>query len=257
MAADNDGTVQILTTHYYRSGQQNADPEQLRVVDDRLRDKVQRLSAASAKSGLPWRICETNSYSGGGRPGLSDTLLGALWTLDYMLFLATRGCAGVNIETGVNQLGFVSSYSPIQDDEHGRNGAGAPYYGMLAARATLGESRNVLSVSLEGATPTLTAYAVGETATRPAAIVAINRHASEDVSVDLGAVGKHLPHAARVAGSGKDVMFLDSTVGADGSWKPQRTAPTPRQVIALPAMSAVVLTGAPLHGSQRPAGMVR
>jgi hypothetical protein len=247
MAAANDSTVQILTTHYYRAGQQAAEPEQLRVVDDRLRDKVQRLSDASAKSGLPWRICETNSYSGGGRPGLSDTLLGALWTLDYMLFLATHGCAGVNIETGVNQLGFVSSYSPIQDDEHGRNWAGAPYYGMLAARAALGESRNVLAVSVENAASTLTAYAFGETAARAAAVVVINRHATEDVSVDLGALGKHLSHAARISGSGKEVTFLGSTVGADGSWKPRRTAPVSRQIVAVPATSAVVLTAAPPH----------
>jgi hypothetical protein len=247
MAADNNGTAQILTTHYYRAGQQNAEPEQLRVVDDRLRDKVQHLSAASAKSGLPWRICETNSYSGGGHPGLSDTLLGALWTLDYMLFLATSGCAGVNIETGVNQLGFVSSYSPIQDDEHGRNWAGAPYYGMLAARAALAGNRNVLAVSLENAAPTLTAYAFGETAARPAAVVVINRHASEDARIDLGALGKHLAHAAWVSGSGKDVTFSGSTVSADGTWRPGRPVSPSRQLQTVPAMSAVVLTTKPLH----------
>ena len=63
---------------------------------------------------------------------MSDTMVGALWTLDYMLLLAQNGCAGVNIETGVNQLGFISPYSPIQDDLHGLNSAGVPYYGMLA-----------------------------------------------------------------------------------------------------------------------------
>ena len=257
MAADNAGTVQILTTHYYRAGQQNADPEQLRVVDDRLRDKVQRLSAASAKSGLPWRICETNSYSGGGRPGLSDTLLGALWTLDYMLFLATHGCAGVNIETGINQLGFVSSYSPIQDDEQERNWAGAPYYGMLAARAALEESRDVLAVSLEDSAPTLTAYSFGETAAKPASVVIINRHAVDDARVDLGGLSKHLPHAARIAGSGKEVTFQGSAVAPSGSWKPQRTAPMPQQIVAVPAMSAVVLTAAPLFGARPPTGVAR
>jgi hypothetical protein len=246
LSADNSGTAQILTTHYYRAGQQNANPEQLRVVDDRLRDKVQHLSAASAKSGLPWRICETNSYSGGGRPGVSDTLLGALWTLDYMLFLAANGCAGVNIETGVNQLGFVSSYSPIQDDEHGRNWAGAPYYGMLAVRAALTESRNVLAVLLENAAPTLTAYAFGETAARLAAVVVINRSDSEDVRVDFGATGKHLANAAWFSGSGKDVTFSGSTVSADGTWKPGRTVSRSRQLQTIPAMSAVVLTAKPL-----------
>lgn len=63
---------------------------------------------------------------------MSDTFIGALWTLKVMLLLAQYGCAGVNMETGVNQLGFISSYSPIQDDTKGVNSAGVPYYGMLA-----------------------------------------------------------------------------------------------------------------------------
>ena len=68
--------------------------------------------AASLESGIPWRICETNSFSGGGLPGVSDTFLGALWTLDFMLLLASYGCSGVNIETGVNQLGFCRTWMP-------------------------------------------------------------------------------------------------------------------------------------------------
>ena len=59
--------------------------------------------------------------TGGGRPGVSDTMAGALWVLDYMFTLAQYGCAGVNTETGVNQLDFISSYSPIGDDEHGHH----------------------------------------------------------------------------------------------------------------------------------------
>ena len=52
--------------------------------------------------------------------------------LDFIFTLASAGCAGVNIETGVNQLGFISSYSPIGDDEHGHYWAAPEYYGMLA-----------------------------------------------------------------------------------------------------------------------------
>ena len=36
------------------------------------------------------------------------------------------------METGVNHLDFISSYSPIGDDEHGRYSAKPEYYGMLA-----------------------------------------------------------------------------------------------------------------------------
>ena len=73
-----------------------------------------------------------NSFSGGGRPGVSDSFGAALWVLEYMFELASAGCAGVNMETGVNQRGFVSSYSPIGDDEKGHYRATPEFYGMLA-----------------------------------------------------------------------------------------------------------------------------
>ena len=63
---------------------------------------------------------------------MSDTLAAALWVLDFMFTLASAGCAGVNMETGVNQRGFISSYSPIGDDEQAHYWAAPEYYGMLA-----------------------------------------------------------------------------------------------------------------------------
>lgn len=109
MAKDARDEVQLLTTHYYRGGQKQGSAEQLTFPDPNLKTNLERLARASQKSGIPWRMCETNSFSGGGLPGVSDTMLGALWTLDYLLLLAQYGCAGVNIETGINQLGFISS----------------------------------------------------------------------------------------------------------------------------------------------------
>ena len=116
MARDAGGEVQLLTTHDYRANQKQGSAEELLTPDPRLNDVLMRMRAVSQQSGIPWRMCETNSFSGGGLPGVSDTLVGALWTLDFMLLLAQNGCTGVNLETGVNQLGFLSSYSPIRSD---------------------------------------------------------------------------------------------------------------------------------------------
>src|SRR3984885_14555862 len=105
----------------------------------------------------PYRICEVNSFSGGGRPGVSDTLAGALWVLDYMFTLAANGCSGVNMETGVNQLDFISSYSPIGDDEQGHYSANPEYYGMLAfSRAGKGQ---LLRAYIDASSPEVTAHA--------------------------------------------------------------------------------------------------
>jgi hypothetical protein len=92
MAKDAHGDVQLLTTHYYRGGQRSGNAEQLLHPDLRLKDVLTRMRAASIQSGIPWRICESNSFSGGGLPCVSDTFIGALWTLDFMLLLAEHGC---------------------------------------------------------------------------------------------------------------------------------------------------------------------
>ena len=132
-AADEGKDAVLLTHHYYREGQNPGSTiEKLLGVDPKLQPQLDQLRAASQSCGVPYRICEVNSFSGGGRPGVSDTMAAALWVLDYMFTLASNGCSGVNMETGVNQLGFISSYSPIGDDEQGHYSAKPEYYGMLA-----------------------------------------------------------------------------------------------------------------------------
>jgi len=75
--------------------------------------KLQRLQKLSHSVKVAYRINEVNSFYGGGKAGVSDTFGSALWCLDYLFNLAAHGCAGVNMETDINQLGFISHYSPI------------------------------------------------------------------------------------------------------------------------------------------------
>jgi hypothetical protein len=123
--ADEGKNIKLLTHHYYRDGARNPTStiDELLHPDPKLTGMLAQLAATSQSSGVPYRICETNSFFGGGKPGVSDTLAAALWVLDFMFTLASAGCAGVNMETGVNQLGFISSYSAIGDDEHGHHWA--------------------------------------------------------------------------------------------------------------------------------------
>jgi Glycosyl hydrolase family 79 C-terminal beta domain len=132
-AVDEGKDIVLLTHHYYREGQNSSSTiGKLLGVDPKLQPQLDQLRSASQGCGVPYRICEVNSFSGGGRPGVSDTMASALWVLDYMFTLATNNCGGINMETGVNQLGFISSYSPIGDDEQGHYSAKPEYYGMLA-----------------------------------------------------------------------------------------------------------------------------
>lgn len=246
MAADAKGDVQLLTTHYYRNNQSRGSAEQLLRPDPRLADIVTRLRTASQQSGIPWRMCETNSFSGGGRLGVSDTLAGALWTLDFMLLLAQSGCSGVNIETGVNQLGFVSSYSPIQDDGKGLNTAGVPYYGMLAFAQAMAGCDQVLAAELDAGGRNATAYVLGKRG-QPLSAVIINRD-TQDISVSVRDLHAHKLTAIRMsapsAGGNSRVMLGAATVGLDGHWTVKNREQV-KNAVVVPQMSAVVLRVTP------------
>lgn len=243
MAQDARGKVQILTTHYYRNGQNHGAVDQLLHPDPRLENVMARVRAASQQSGIPWRVCEINSFSGGGRPGISDSFVGALWTLNTMLLLAENGCAGVNLETGVNQLGFVSSYSPIQDDGRGVNSAGAPYYGMLAFAAALSGCHQVLPVSPGATDGGIFLYVMGA-AGRPRSIVIINMSEAEsrislaELDVERAFV---LRLAARSPDSTSGITFGDASVDSAGCWQSQSREWIRQGNVSVPRMSAAVV----------------
>ncbi len=247
MAASAHGDVQLLTTHYYRGDQHLATLDQITRPDPNLEANLRRLRQASVASGLPWRMCETNSFFGGGRPGISDTLAGALWTLDFMLLLAKNGCAGVNLETGVNQLGFISSYSPIQDDIAGGNSAGVPYLGMLAFAQATRDAPAVLSFTLPNdlrVNPSLTAYALGSLTGQLRTLVVINRHPTESAQLPLADLPLRKATVLRLSGpaigSKSDITFGGAIVPPNGTWTPTTHEPARHSLVVPPASAAVV-----------------
>ncbi len=223
MAEEARGEVQLLTTHFYLGDQRNATLAQLIERDPQLASKLERLSRISRDSGIPWRMCETNSFFGGGRPGLSDTFAASLWTLDYLLLLAQHGCAGVNLQTGVNHLGFVSSYSPIRTDADGQVDVGAPYYGMLAFAAAGAASAEMLPIEIAGSASELTAYAIGKQG-RLRSIVILNWNEANPISVSLAGLGLQSAQVLRLMApslTSKDgVRFGGAAVDAQGRWSP-------------------------------------
>ena len=210
-ALDEGRDIELLTHHYYREGQNPTSTiDKLLHTDPKLAPMLAKLKAASESSGVPYRICETNSFSGGGKPGVSDTTAAALWVLDFMFVLASAGCAGVNMETGVNQRGFVSSYSPIGDDEQGHYWAAPEYYGMLAF-AQSGAGR-IIGSSIDYGNRNITAYVTQPSKDRTV-LTLINKEPSFEGNVVIDAptsfqeriigpsvrtlVGKQIRHHAR------------------------------------------------------------
>src|SRR6185312_5263604 len=244
MAEDSRGDVQLLTTHYYRNAQARGSADQLLAPDARLEEKLVRLRAASQTSGIPWRMCETNSFSGGGLPRVSDTFVGALWTLDFMLLLAQAGCAGVNIETGINQLGFISSYSPIVDGGRGANSVGASYYGMLAFAVASRTNNQIIPIGIDTRNERVTAYALGREG-KVRSVVAVNKSRESSYKLNIAELGLHKGAILRLnapSPESKDgVRFGQAAVDSRGEWVPASSERLSAGPFVLPAMSAAVI----------------
>ncbi len=251
-AADEKQNLCLLTRHYYRGSQSSptSSARQLLSTDPTLAPMLAEMRAASRTSGLPFRLCEVNSFSGGGKPGVSDTFTEALWLLDFMLRTAGAGAAGVNIETGVNQLGFISSYSPIADDEHDRYTAAPGFYGMLAFAQIGLESgtARLLPVTL-GPTPlNLTAYAVGS-ASGETTLIVINREmlapAALRVPQPSGAHASLLRLDAPSPSATRGVTLGGVPVSLSGSWHAPQWKPIPAEsaafTLTIPACSAALI----------------
>jgi len=248
-AQDEGRDVKLLTHHYYREGQSPTSTiEKLLQPDPKLAPTLVELRSASKSCGVPYRICETNSFSGGGKPGVSDRFASALWVLDFMYKLASAHCGGVNMETGVNQLGFISFYSPIGDDEHGHYHAAPEFYGMLAfAHGAVGE---LIESQLSAGSLNLAAYATLQ-GHKQLCITLINKEPAFDVSITIERllpyrIGSVRRLSAASIESSSGVSFGGATVKSDGTWHAEEEeeiqASDGRVVLRLPAASAAVLT---------------
>jgi hypothetical protein len=242
-AADEGSDLKLLTKHYYRAGANN--PYLDRLIDSNqraeyetraktnkielltredtsLRGTLQELSTASSASHVPFRICEANSFYGGGQPGVSDAFVSALWVLDFMWALASGGAAGVNMETGVNHLDFVSYYSPIRNDADGTTSIGPEYYGMLAfAQASKG---NRIALDYDTGSVNLTIYAVlGDHGDLMLTLINKDRNTDADVTIAADRTFQNAS-ALRLKGlaldSANNVALGGSEVASNGSWKP-------------------------------------
>jgi hypothetical protein len=245
-AADEGKNAVLLTHHYYREGQNPSSTiEKLLGVDPKLQPQLDKLRAASQSCGRPYRICEVNSFSGGGRPGVSDSMAAALWVLDYMFMLAANGCSGVNMETGVNHRDFISSYSPIGDDEHGHYTAKPEYYGMLAF--SLGGKGRLLKTEMDAGAPGVKAYAT-RADKGPVTLTLINKQATR-ATVTVSRVPGSRAAVIRLSGPAIDAKSGITLGGAEvtsaGTWKgvkPEGIAARRGELsIELPAASAAVV----------------
>jgi hypothetical protein len=206
----------LLTVHHYAAGPASnpkVSLERLMRAADQVAPMLTTMAALGRTDRLPWRIAETNSVYGGGRPRVSDTLGAALWTVDLMFRVAAAGGAGVNFHAGEEKI-----YTPISHGPRGGLVARAPYYGMLMfANASDGA---VVPARLDGG-DALTAYAVrGGDGSLRISLVNLDLGRRSQVVIDPGhrfAAGRVLRLTGPVA-DGTEVTFGGAMLDDYGAW---------------------------------------
>jgi hypothetical protein len=225
-AHDEGRDLALLTAHHYIAGQANpASTVELMLQEEKkYQPALAQFQAVSEQTRVPYRLCETASFSGGGKADVSDTFAAALWVLDYLFVLASRGCSGVNMETGVNHLGWISHYTPISDDLAGHYGAAPEYFGLLAFTQFVGGEQ--IAVTCDANDVNLTAYAVRNGAGRTSLAV-INKDFSRDADVEIAGAAAlraaHVMHLTAPSLLAKEGITLGGVgVSDDGAWSAGR-----------------------------------
>ena len=97
------GRIVACSSHYYVMGPPDnprVTAERLLASDPKVDQDVPRIIRAAKETHLAYRMTEGNSCYRGGKPGVSNAFCSALWAADYLLKLASFGCAGVNLHGG-------------------------------------------------------------------------------------------------------------------------------------------------------------
>ena len=247
--ADFKDRIALATSHVYHLSAPESDPQAQRFtsVEKLLGEKypddwIIKLKDATSV-GVPYRVGECNTASGGGKRGVSNAFVSALWAIDFMFDVAQAGGQGVNFHGSFT----ANNYSPIVFDKKSSRYVPAPmYYGMLffsrAAQGRLVASElktdaNFITHSVLGADGKLRVTLVNKDLTKPVA-----------ASIAAGAQftkGQALRLTAPSIDATSDVTFAGAAVNADGTWAPKTTETLALSAgstsVTLPPASAVLL----------------
>jgi hypothetical protein len=214
-----------LSTHYYALGPVS-DPSMtiqrlLSSDNSRWVSGAPKIRQAMAESHLPYRLTETNSCYGGGKPGVSNTFASSLWALDLMFQLLAIGGSGINFHGG----GY-GWYAPIVGTLENGFLARPEYYALLLMAQLLGGRVVASQLDAGEAGPLFVAYAARDAQGRLRA-VAINKDGEKNVRLKLQAdsSGERVSLERLIAPSlddEQDTTFAGSPVGAEGSLRPSR-----------------------------------
>jgi hypothetical protein len=259
-----------LSGHYYAEGPPN-DPgvttERLLAGDPKVAQSTRELVRAADAHNLVYRMSEGNSCYRGGKPGMSNAFAASLWAADYLLTLASLGCAGINLHGGDSR--FLSAglgdhnpgieaagnrkqsapngfYTPIATEQGQAAEVRPVYYGMLLAQEFTGATMLSLEPT-QSQSVMLGAYAAKKKGTTMIALVNKASFGDRDIIITAD---KPFRSATlwRLTGPALDathgIEFGGAVVSSDGTWNPRNEPLSVRNGalhVVIPAASAALI----------------
>lgn len=254
------GKIVEVTQHSYPGGNARkvADPAagRAQLLSPEFVQEYEKLYQAFVpavqKSGLGYRIEETNSFFNGGAKDVSNTFASALWGLDYLYWWAEHEARGINFHTGDN-VAAGEEQTPCWYATFWSTPAGYEVHplGYAIKAFDLGRHGRLLRTRVSSASGNVSAYSVlGTDGTTYVTLINKDSERSTSVIVDAGKavpqsasfVSLSAPHSDIAATSG--VTLGGGSISADGNWngKWQPLKIKAKQLeVPLPPASAVVI----------------
>ncbi len=250
------GQLQIGTSHLYALSGGSTNPksanfptaENLLLPGTMAKDlqMVDEHRRAAEAAGLRYRLAECNTVSNGGRAGVSDTFVSALWATDFLFAVAEHGADGVNFHCNLKP----GSYSPISTAKGGTSYTVHPLYYAMLLFHDAGQGRLLPTQTTSAAN--IVAHATLDADGR-ARVVLVNKDLTQGVVATIR-VGGNFKEGSQSRLSAPQVTAQDgvtyaaTAVAADGRWKRVLTTEKAiavregRAVVTVPPASALVLT---------------
>jgi hypothetical protein len=241
--------LSAVSAHYYAGNAHDATSTCANLLAvSQLRSYLATNVALAKSHDLPFVMGETNTYTHGGAPGVSNAFCSALWAADYTMFALKDGVQNIDFH-GVadyppgNISGKLQYYTPIWDD-----GTPAPeYYGLLFYHQVTQAGGHLVTTTAAHA-PNLDVYGVVGTdgKLRVALVNRSNNKYALTVHTDKSYTSAtQLTMKAPTLKSTSGVTFGGATVASNGTWTPTATklkvSGTSLHVV-VPAYTGMVIT---------------
>lgn len=151
---DDSSYLFAFSQHNYAAGYTSDLSDDFLLSPGAAKDGASSVASAVRYShlhGIPFRMGEMNSISGGGRTGFSDTFQSALWAIDTMFYYVSVGVDGVNWHTGctaVYDAFRINCENPVASNTYTLESVRPVYYGLLVFQAATGNGARLLPLEM-------------------------------------------------------------------------------------------------------------